>query len=284
MPLRRTLLATAAGFTLAAPALAQPRRRLRIGVAPFLPTQQDTLRAWRPLYEHVARELGFDFDLQVASDWAGISTALIAGQLDLAQMGPWGYVLAHARSNARIIASEITNDRDTYHAIVVGRPGLSVPSWPDAARGMSISFTDTGSFSGWVVPQYWLRRRGIDPRTFFGRYAEGVAPAAIQVSVAQGLTDLGTGWDTQRQQMILQGSLRADANQVIWQSDPLPNGGLVVRPGFDQGVVPDLQAVLVATRGRNLMPAPYDGWIRADHDRYAFIVDMARFLNLLPRA
>ena len=94
---RRSLILTTSAFaTLPAPAIhAQSRGALRVGLGPQQPTQADTRRVWEPLYRLVAERLGLSLTLNVANDWAGISVALQNEQIDIAQMGPWGYILAH---------------------------------------------------------------------------------------------------------------------------------------------------------------------------------------------
>ena len=130
----RRLLLAAAGAAIAAPALAQTRPTLRIGLGPQQPTQADTRRVWEPVYKAVADKVGANLTLTVANDWAGIATALANEQIDVAQMGPWGYILAKVRGEARIINTMLVNGIPTYKAIIVARPGLTVAKFPDDAH------------------------------------------------------------------------------------------------------------------------------------------------------
>ena len=79
--------------------------KLRFGVGPLQPTPSETKKAYEPFFAHVAKQLGRDFDLVATTDWAGISVALANGQVDLAWMGPWGYVLANNDSGVTAIAT-----------------------------------------------------------------------------------------------------------------------------------------------------------------------------------
>ena len=84
-------------MAVAAPSVvrAQAKPVIRVGLGPQQPTQADTKRVWEPIYERSVRDkIGAQLQLQVANDWAGIATALANEQIDIAQMGPWGYVLA----------------------------------------------------------------------------------------------------------------------------------------------------------------------------------------------
>jgi phosphonate transport system substrate-binding protein len=112
---RSLVLATSAFATLSAPAIhAQSRGALRVGLGPQQPTQADTRRVWEPLYRLVAERLGLSLTLNVANDWAGISVALQNEQIDIAQMGPWGYILAHVNGGSRIVNTMLVNGIPTW--------------------------------------------------------------------------------------------------------------------------------------------------------------------------
>ncbi|WP_296574425.1 phosphate/phosphite/phosphonate ABC transporter substrate-binding protein [Phreatobacter sp.] len=279
---RRILLA-AAGAAIAAPALAQARPTLKIGLGPQQPTQADTRRVWEPVYKAIADKAGFNLELQVANDWAGIATALANEQIDVAQMGPWGYILAKVRGEARIINTMLVNGIPTYKAIIVGRPGLTIAKFPDDARGKSMQMLDVGSTSGWLVPTHFLRSKGIEPKTFFGRYAEGASAAAAQMATVNGQVDLATGWDTHRNTMIRNGTIQATSNTVVWESDPLPNECVVVSKSFPQARAEVLAAALagLSDEEKKLLPWPYTGFVTATHAPYEVLEKMGRDLGVI---
>src|SRR5262250_2876081 len=115
--------------------------KLRFGVGPLQPTPSETKRAYEPFFAHVAKKVNRDFDLIATTDWAGISVALANGQVDLAWMGPWGYVLAHDDSGAMAIATAKYDGKPIYHAIAICKPGL-VKAWPAGGQGKRVSFAD----------------------------------------------------------------------------------------------------------------------------------------------
>jgi phosphonate transport system substrate-binding protein len=247
--------------------------KLRFAVGPFQPTPGDTKKAYEPFFAHLAKALGAEYDLVVTTDWAGIATALANDQADIAWMGPWGYILANNEGGAQAIATVKYDGRPFYHAIVVGRPDLKFERWPEDAKGMSISFADVGSTSGWLIPTYWFKTRGIDPKTFF-RYRDGASHPANETAVASGQIDLATDYDRNLNSMVERGVIARDAVKVVWTSDPLPNDPLVVRKGLDPAVTEKVrQTVLAITEeeARAVMPAHYTGWVAAGHDSYRMI-------------
>ena len=258
-------------------------RLLRFGVGPLLATPTDTKAAYDPLFAWLAGQLGTKHELAAVDSWGGISVALGTNQLDLAWMGPFGYVLAHARSGAEAIATVKYDEKPTYHAIVVGRPSLVVDTWPEDAKGRSISFAEASSTSGWLIPSFWFKQRGIDPKSYFS-YTEGAAHPANELAVATGQVDFATDYDRNRTAMIESGRLKATDTKVVWTSDPLPNDAIGVRKGFDAALAKRIQDLLLGiTPGQaiGLLPKHYTGFVPATDYSYQSIRDAAVSLDAL---
>lgn len=256
---------------------------LRIGVGPLLPTPEDTEAAWDPFFSWLAGELGVDYELTATTDWAGIAVAMGNDQLDLAWMGPFGFVLANDSAGAEAIATALYDGRPIYHAIIVGRPDLQIDEFPRDAEGLSISFADAASTSGWLIPTHWFQEQDIDPATFFS-YSEGATHSANEVAVANGQVDLATDFDRNRNAMIEMGTIAEDATQVVWESDPLPNDAIAVRAGFDPALADRIRELLVALtpeEAAEILPEHYTGFVEATVDSYAPIRDAAVEVGVL---
>ena len=271
----RTLAAFLLVFVAAGAGLAQDKgAKLRFGVGPLQPTPSETKKAYEPFFAHVAKQLGRDFDLVATTDWAGISVALANGQVDLAWMGPWGYILAHDDSGVRAIATAKYDGKPIYHAIVVCGPG-KVKSWPEGAKGKRVSFADVGSTSGWLIPTAWFKTKGINPKEYFA-YSDGATHAANEISVASGQVDCATDFDRNRNAMIESGKLEKAATEIVWQSDPLPNDAIAVRHGFDPALAKRIQELVVGISeadAKSLLPNHYTGFVPATHASYKMIED-----------
>lgn len=287
---RRDFIRLVAGTAavIAAPTVlrAQTKPVIRVGLGPQQPTQADTRRVWEPVYKAVTDKMGATLELQVANDWAGIATALANEQIDVAQMGPWGYVLAKINGGARIINTMLVNGQPTYKAIIVARPDLKLAKFPEDAKGLSMQMLDVGSTSGWLVPTHFLRSKGIEPKTFFSKYAEGASAAAAQMATINGQVDLATGWDTHRNIMIKNGTIKADSNTVVWESAPLPNEVVAVRKGMPTDVAKQLQAAFAAITGEEIakqMPYPYTGYVVGTDEPYKVLEQMGYDLGALKK-
>src|SRR5258707_520303 len=157
---RREFIKRAAGLATATAVLGTngvaraQSKKLRFGVGPLLPSAEDTKKAYTPIFTYLAKQLGVDFDLVATTDWAGMAVAMGSGQLDLAWMGPWGYIIANNSTGCKAVATVKYDEKPTYLGIVIAKPEIAakVTKFPDDTKGMSISFADVGSTSGWLVP------------------------------------------------------------------------------------------------------------------------------------
>lgn len=268
----------ACGATATAPTAVQSGAipaKLRFGVGPLQPSPEESKKAYEPFFAHLANQVGTNYELVATTDWAGISVALANDQVDIAWMGPWGYILANDTASAQAIATAKYDEKPVYHAIVVGRPGLNIKQWPEDAKGLSISFADVGSTSGWLIPTTWFKARGIDPKTYF-KYSEGATHAANEIAVANAQVDLATDFDRNRNAMIESGKLDLNATEVVWTSDPLPNDAIAVRTGFDPALTQRIQSILTGItveQAKTILPNHYTGFVAATHASYKLIED-----------
>ena len=275
---RRKLLAVGAAGALVLgspmPVTAQARRKLRFGVGPLLPNPEDTKKAYTPLFAHLAHQLDVDFDLVATTDWAGMAVAMGSGQLDIAWMGPWGYIIANNSTGCTALATVKYDDKPIYHAIIVGKPDLKVAKFPDDTKGLSISFADIGSTSGWLIPTWYAKEVWkIDPKTHW-KYSEGATHAANEIAVQAAQVDMATDFDRNRNAMIASGKLKEDGTKILWTSDPLPNDAIAVPKGTPKEFVDRVQKILTSItteQAKTLLPNRYTGFVAATHASYAAI-------------
>ena len=276
MNTRRKFLAATTGLaaiTVFRPAVAQTRK-LKFGVGPLLPNPQDTKKAYTPVFAHLAKELGVNFDLVATTDWAGMAVAMGSGQLDVGWMGPWGYIIANSATNCQALATVKYDDKPIYYAIIIARPDFEVKNFPEDSRGHSISFADLGSTSGWLIPSYYCKEVWkIDPKTFW-KYTDGATHAANEIAVSSGQVDMATDFDRNRNTMIASGKVKEDSNKIIWTSAPLPNDAIAVAANAPTDLAAQVQKVLTSISGdeaKALLPPRYTGFVAATHASYGMI-------------
>jgi len=257
--------------------------KLRFAVGPLQPTPNETKKAYDPFFKYLADQLGSEYSLEATTDWAGIAVALSSGQVDVAWMGPWGYVIAHHQGAGDAIATAKYDGKPVYHAIVIARPDLKIDKWPDDGKGLRISFADVGSTSGWLIPTFWFKSHNLDPKTYF-QYHDGATHAANEIAVANGQSDLATDFDRNRTAMIESGAISPEATKIVWTSDDLPNDAIAVRAGLDPAMAKKIQGILVAiteAQAKDILPKHYTGFVAASHAEYRLIEDAGKAVGAL---
>jgi len=173
---RRIMLLAAALMTIAAGIVLylalSPRRlggpALRLGVVPYLPTK--VLESeMRPLADYLERALDRRVEVIVPESYARTVDLLLAGELDLADLPPYPYLLARRRNpGVRLLAMIEAAGAESYEAyLVVRRDEAGVNKIADLA-GKRVCYVDRTSTSGYLVPRMMARKRGHDPDKLFG--------------------------------------------------------------------------------------------------------------------
>ncbi|MDP2007752.1 MAG: phosphate/phosphite/phosphonate ABC transporter substrate-binding protein [Rubrivivax sp.] len=293
LPRRRALLGLTglfgAGSLLGLPRAVQADSPpLRFGVGLYQPDKEKNDATYRPLAEHLARQLGRPVKLYTVDTWEGLARSLAAGETDIALMGPWGYVLANHVAGAQAVASILYDGKPEYFAIMVTHPKSGIQSIADL-KGRTFAFGDKGSTSGYLIPRHHFMKQGLDPETYLGRVLY-TKHQAIELQVTRGDIDAGADYNRNRDAMIAEGLIQARDSVVFWTSDPLPNDAVAVRAELarDAAFVARLRDALAAVgpalpRTPNLLPARYTGFVAKDNAYYRPIRDAGLATGALPR-
>lgn len=250
---------------------------LKFGVGLFQPDRERNDATYRPLAEHLARQLGRPVELRTVDTWEGLAKSLASGETDIALLGPWGYVLAHEVSGAEVVATILYDGKPEYFALMVTHPDSGLTSAQDLitrGKGRSFAFGDKGSTSGYLIPLHFFLQHGIDPEKHFGRVVN-TRHQAIEMQVAAGQLDAGADYNRNRDTMIAEGQIKAERSRVIWTSPPLPNDAVAVRADLarDKAFVARLQAALLAVDAPKALPPRYTGFVATDNAFYKPIRD-----------
>ena len=263
------------GFTAAGALAEEP---LKLGVGLFQPNKDKNDATYRPLAAYLADKLGRTVELRTVDSWEGLAKSLASGETDLALMGPWGYVLANQQAGAQVVSTILYDGKPEYFGIMVTHPDSGIKS-PKDLKGRTFAFGDKGSTSGYLIPLHYFMMQGIDPETYFSKVLY-TSHQAIETQVTRGALDAGADYNRNRNAMIEQGLIKADASRIIWQSAPLPNDAFAVSSllAGDKDFVIRLQQALAGIGDQlkvqpNLLPPHYTGFVSRYNTFYKPIRD-----------
>jgi phosphonate transport system substrate-binding protein len=252
--------------------------QLTFGVGPYFPTPNENREQFEPLFNTLAEQVNLPAEVTVADDWMGISEALRSRTLDVAWLGPWGYVLAkHSDPSLQAIATVEYKDKPTYYSVLMARADAPFNTLDEAiaqsqqGTKLKLSLADVGSTSGWLIPQAEFKRRNLDPKAVFD-YSEGASHAAQAIAVLSNQVDIASDYDRNLDVLTDEGRIDKSQLKIIWQSDPLPNDPIVVRSDFPEDIKTQLQEALInlsPAQAQTLLPKNYTGFVISDGSNYA---------------
>lgn len=135
---------------------------LRVGLIPNIaPDEQRATYA--PFGAELERRLGVDVELFVAPSYAGVVTALAAGQLDVAYLGGLTYAQAERQVELTPLVTEVDKGTGTARylsAMVVPASSAARTLEDVVAAGGSVAFGDPSSTSGSLYPRMMVEAAG----------------------------------------------------------------------------------------------------------------------------
>lgn len=128
---------------------------LRVGIIPNISPESQRAQ-YEPFRAYLADTLNTDVELFVATNYAGVVSALVAKKLDVAYLGGLTYVQAEAQTAVVPLVTEVDQETGTpeYLSAVVVKSDSPYKSTKDVvAAGGKFAFGDASSTSGSLYPR-----------------------------------------------------------------------------------------------------------------------------------
>lgn len=212
------------------------RAALRFGVLPIGGTL-DSRNDWAPLLADLERTLGNPVTMFSANSYGALAHAIERGDVDMAFLSGKMALDAVTHQGMRVIAQVTRHDGlPGYRAILLTRargPRSSLDELlanPDAWR---LARGEKSSLSGFIVPQLeFFAPHQIDMETRFASETIGTHQQ-IALAVANGDADLATSNTADFERFSLQFPAEAARLHVVWASDLIPHGQIVMHTRLD---------------------------------------------------
>lgn len=244
---------------LVTPALAAPRqaqrcdnpRPLRLALVP-LKDPATQARQYRPLIRELEEATGRHVQSVPATSYGAVIEGLLAGDIDLAEMGPASYAIAMARgAQIQPVASfslqqgPATPDTRAYHSVLITRSDHAAKDLAQL-RDHTLSLTDPASTSGAILPRKAMQGlTGLPLESYFSRITFAGSHDRSLESVRSGRVDAAFVSSTSIDDAVRRGKLRMDEIRIHWRSKPIPYDPFVVRSALCQPLRDQIRRVFL---------------------------------------
>jgi phosphonate transport system substrate-binding protein len=206
-----------------------------------VPAEQDAQlqESYSVTVQILSDELGLPIDFFQAADYAGVIEALIAGRVDLAQFGPFSYVIAIANGADAAPVGVMVGEKDEepgYQSYLVARADNAEINSLEDVRDTRVCFVDPGSTSGFLVPTAGLLEAGIDPNADVQGIFAGGHDASV-ISVANGDCDAGFAFDSMVTELLPErGEIEEGEIKIVWESPIIAGSPMAMRLDLPQSL------------------------------------------------
>ena len=205
--------------------------------------QVDVLeKQWAPFVEYLSEQLGRPVKLIIGADYAAVVEAMKYGHADIAVTGASGYAIAGREVDIEVLVAEVmaSTGLPSYQSYIITRSDSGIEELSDL-NGKTFAFTDVGSTSGYLMPNYIFTQEGIK----IGREFFGGAQFVVVEAVLNNTVDAGSIAEQYYRQGIKEGVFTEPELDIIYISDPIPGTATWVRKDMDAELKQQIADALV---------------------------------------
>jgi phosphonate transport system substrate-binding protein len=216
-------------------------KRLRVSMIPTTAADK-MLRESAPLKAFLEQATGAQVELTIPLNYAAVVEAFGADKVDIAYFGGFTYVQASRRFGAQPL---VQRDRDqAFHSLFITQVDAPINALADLA-GKSFAFGDVNSTSGHLMPEYFLRKAGVDPdviaRAIYTGGHDATALAVVNKKVDAGALD-----EAVYARLTKDGKLDAAKLKVFYTSPPFFDYVWAARKALDPALADGFRKAMLA--------------------------------------
>jgi phosphonate transport system permease protein len=220
----------------------------------------------------------------VTLDYTSLVEAMRAGQVHLGWLTPAPLILAERLFDAQVVLTQVRRGSPSYYAAIVVREDSPVRT-VEQLEGRTIAWVDPQSTSGFVIPRFLLRERGLDPQRMFRQQVFAGGHDAAVFAVYNGQVDAAAVWAEPPSDgggawaRFLRNRPPPRLRPILY-SPPVPSDAVGVHPTFlreHPTLVRNVRAALLSLgqseQGRAILRRlnSTDGFVPADSAQYALV-------------
>ncbi len=250
---------------------------LRFALIPKKNTETQLIE-YRPLIEVLEKILERRVVIVHATSYGAVVEGLLAGSIDLAELGPASYAQAKAQdthitafASFSQLSGPHTKSGSHYRSLLIVRRDKGFDSIA-SLRNARVSLVDPASTSGYLLPRQAITQLTQIPlERYFGRITfAGSHDRAIQ-TVQKGIVDAAFVSSNRLDEALRRNTLRPDEVKILWESSPISYDPFVYRGQLCQPLIDKIkQAFFLNNANLQAMfrSLNMEGFARVSDDNY----------------
>ena len=207
----------------------------------------DKINSIIPICTYLSEKLGIEVRPVTPFTEIDIIDQIKTNEIQLAVMGPFGYVAGIADEDSNIEPFVVYGNNgkpNSYNSCLITYPGSginSIAEMREKASSLSLMFVNPNSTSGHIFPRLYLTKEGLPQlESNFKEILFGGSHVNTINSVIQKKAVIGASAYTVLQQEIGNNKIKAEDVKTLWVSDDIVIGPIVI----NKNVSPELKAKL----------------------------------------
>jgi phosphonate transport system substrate-binding protein len=223
--------------------------------------QGDMQTAMTKLGDVLEQKLNREVAVNVYPDYNGVVEAMNFGQVDMAFFGPLTYVIAHEKSGAEAIITQLIDDSPFYYSYIITHkdsPWETLEGLLKDSKDVTFTYGDPNSTSGSLIPSIELKNRGVytDPDNHeFKNVRFSGSHDVTALSVQNKQVDAGAIDSAIYDILVEEGTVDGEQFKVIWQSDKLFQYPWAVQKDTDQETIDKLREAFLEITDPEILDA-----------------------------
>lgn len=244
--MKRLLFITLAALLFALPA-AQAQAKLTIGLIPWSKPQV-MYDSYKDVGKYLSEQLGMEVAIVVTKDYDDLLSRVENKMVDVGRFSATLYVTAkETMPGLQYLATALNRDgqggvRDFYQGVLLSKKGSGVTDLA-GAKGKKFAFTDKGSSSGFVYPNMFLRKQGIDPDTYFSKVFFLKKHDKVVAALLKGAIDVGATYD---ELLWIKQKELGDVFNVVARTPEIPFGCFAAGPHLEPSLAKKIAGALAS--------------------------------------
>ena len=225
--------------------------KLRVGVIPAQ-TEGEMAEGTKQLQDLLSKGIGRPVEIEVYPEYNGVVEAINYKKIDMAYLGPFTYVVAHHKSGAKAIVTQLMNGQPFYYSKIIVPADRSYKSLDDLVAdkaNVRFMFGSINSTSGCLVPSAELLARGVyrnENEHSFKSLQFGGSHDVVALSVQNGAVDAGAIDSALLESFEKSGKIDGTKVREIWTSEKLFQYPWTVRGDMDEELIKKLQETFLS--------------------------------------